>query len=290
MKKGVLFALLTAFFFVTLEPVTKLIANDVTPYAITFWRFIIGGVILLPFAISKIKKNNIKVNLKDFGMMALWGIIFICISMIALQVSIKKADSPAVISIIFSANSIFTIIFAAFILKEKVTKNKVIALVLGVIGVLICADFSKGTNMTSIALAVFSAVSFSLYTVVSRKYVAKYGSGVQACIVFFSGSFVLLIALLILGIDVTPTMNTGVLLKLGYTGICVTGMGYMCYFMAIEKGGAIMASLSYFIKPILTPFVTWAINDITPNVNVFIAVILIVGASYFATLKKKEEK
>ena len=39
MKKGIVYALITAILFVTLEPVSKLIANDVTPYAITFWRF-----------------------------------------------------------------------------------------------------------------------------------------------------------------------------------------------------------------------------------------------------------
>ena len=91
-----------------------------------------------------------------------------------------------------------------------------------------------------------------------------------------------------LRIDVMPTMNAGVLLKLCYTGVCVTGLGYMCYFMAIEKGGAIMASLSYFIKPILTPFVTLFINGIAPSLNVFIAVVFIVGASYFATHKKEK--
>jgi F0F1-type ATP synthase membrane subunit a len=51
MKKGILFAALTAILFVTLEPVSKLIANDVTPFAITLWRFIIGSVMMLPFAI-----------------------------------------------------------------------------------------------------------------------------------------------------------------------------------------------------------------------------------------------
>ena len=290
MKKGIFFAMLTAIFFVTLEPVSKLIANDVTPYAITFWRFVIGGIILLPFAIAKIKKNQIKVSLKDLGMMSLWGVIFICISMIALQVGVKKADSPAMISIIFSSNSISTIVFAALILKEKITRNKVIALVLGVIGVLICADFSSGTNLESVLLAVFSAVTFSLYTIVSRKYVKKYGSMVQACVTFFSGSIVLVIALLILGIDVTPAMELGVFAKLCYIGIFVTGMGYMCYFMAIEHGGAIMASLSYFIKPILTPFVTLFVNGIVPGVNVFVAVVFIVAASYFATTKKNIEQ
>ena len=93
MKNGFLYALITAVLFVTLEPVSKLIALDVNPYAITFWRFFIGSFILIPPAIAKIKKEKIHIKLKDFGIMTLLGILFICISMIALQVGVKKADS-----------------------------------------------------------------------------------------------------------------------------------------------------------------------------------------------------
>ena len=56
-NKGLLYALITAVVFTTLEPVSKLIAGDVNPYTITLWRFLIGSVMLLPFAIRKIKKE-----------------------------------------------------------------------------------------------------------------------------------------------------------------------------------------------------------------------------------------
>jgi len=66
MKKGIIYALITAIMFVTLEPVSKLIAEDVSPYAITFWRFLIGSVMLLPVAASKIKREKIHITAKDF--------------------------------------------------------------------------------------------------------------------------------------------------------------------------------------------------------------------------------
>ena len=57
-------------------------------------------------------------------------------------------------------------------------------------------------------------------------------------------------------------------------------------FFLYEKGGAIMASLAFFIKPILTPLVTLIINGVIPDFKVFASVLLIVAASYFATYKK----
>lgn len=287
MKKGIIYAFITAVLFVTLEPISKIIAGNVNPYAITFWRFIIGSLILLPPAIIKIKREKIHVGIRDTGIMAILGILFICISMLLLQIGVEKADSPSLIAIIFSANSIFTILFAMMILKEKLTKYKIIALILGIIGVMFCADFSSGTNLESVTYGILAALSFSLYTVLSQKFTKKFSGVVQTGIVFLTGSIVLLIVLFILRIDVSFTFSPMNVLTLCYLGFFVTGIGYACYFRAMEKGGAIMASLSFFIKPILTPFVTFAINGIVPDLKVFVAVIFIVLASYFATYKKQ---
>ncbi|MBE7042158.1 MAG: hypothetical protein E7399_01510 [Ruminococcaceae bacterium] len=287
MKNSVLYALITAILFVTLEPVSKLIANDVTPYAITFWRFFIGSFILIPPAIMKIKREKIILKGKDIGIMILLGILFICISMVSLQLAVKQADTPSLIAIIFSSNSVFTILFAILILKEKLTRNKLIALLFGIIGVLLCTDFSSGTNITSVALAIFASLTFSLYTVLSQKFTKKFGGIIQTTVVFLTGSLVLLLALLIGGVDVTPVLTVKSFSILCYLGFFVTGIGYACYFKAIEKGGPIMGSLAFFIKPILTPFVTWIINGITPDITTLLAVICIVFASYFAVNKKK---
>lgn len=287
MKKSVYYAFLTAILFVTLEPISKLIANDVNPYAITFWRFLIGSFILIPPAIIKIKKEKIRLSFKDYVVMTLLGILFIGISMVSLQLAVKQADAPSLIAIIFSSNSIFTILFAILILKDRLTRNKSIALLCGITGVLLCTNFSSGTNLTSVALGIFAALTFSLYTVLSQKFVKKTGGIVQSAIVFLTGSIALFLILLIGGVNLTPSVTVKGLTILCYLGLFVTGIGYACYFKAIETGGPIMGSLSFFIKPILTPFVTWIINGIIPDFKTLLAVVCIVLASYFAVNKKK---
>lgn len=287
MRKGLAYAILTALVFTTLEPVSKLIAHQVTPYAITFWRFIIGSVLLLPFAIIKIRKENIHITLKDIGIMTLMGGIFVCIIMVALQSAVKAADSPSIISMIFSTNSVFTIVFAAFILKEKITKNKIVAVILCSVGIILCTDFSSRTNLTSAVLGIFAAITFSIYTALSKKYMSKVSGIIQTSITFFAGSIVLLAILLISGVDVSPKMEIKPLSILLYLGIIVTGIGYWSYFRGVEKGGSIIGSLAFFIKPILTPFATFIINGITPDIKVFAALIFIAIGSYFAVYKKE---
>lgn len=288
MKHSFLYILITAILFTTLEPVSKLIAADVTPAAMTFIRFFIGGAILLPFAVGKMHKNNIKLAAKDYIMLTFLGVLCICISMILLQVAVLKADSPALIAIVFCSNSVFTILLAAVVLREKMTVKKLLAMVLCIAGVLVCADFSSGTNAVSLFYALGSAITFSLYTVLSKKYSAKISGIIQTGFSFFFGSLVLLIVLLVIGenlfVGLGTAKNIGIML---YLGIAVTGVGYRAFFRAMEKSSAAAASTTFFIKPILTPFATFLINGITPAPKVFAALILVVVGSVLASAPTK---
>ncbi len=285
-RNSLIYAIITALVFTTLEPVSKLIADQVTPFAITFWRCMIGLLILMPFVIGKIKKQKIEIQWKDLLIETLLGTLLICISLIALQIGIKKADNPSLIAIIFSSNSMLTILIALVLLKDKMTKQKAIAVILCALGVLACAEFGKGTNIVSVIYGVAAALSLSLYTVLSKKYIKKTGGVIHTALSFFFGSIVLLIALLVMGVNIMPNLTTHNVTILLYLGVVVTGIGYWAYNMANEKGGAMAASLAFFIKPILTPFATFLINGIVPGIKVFVALALIVAGSYYATYQK----
>ena len=207
MKKGLIYSIITAILFVTLEPVSKLIANDISPYAITFWRFIIGSFMLLPPAFIKVRKENIHITFKDLLVTSVLGILFICISMTTLQLAVKIADTPSLIAIIFSSNSVFTIIFAIIIAKENMNKYKGISLLFGVLCVLLCADLSSGTNITSVSLALFSAISFSFYSALSQRFMKKLCGIIQTALIFLTGSIFLLIILLITGAGIAPSSD-----------------------------------------------------------------------------------
>ncbi len=286
MNKGFLCAICSAVLFVTLEPVSKLIAGQVSPYAVTLLRFVLGSLILLPFAWKKIRKSKESIGARDWLICLLLGVLFICISMVPMQMAVKRASSPALIAIIFSSSSVFSLLFAIPINKEKMTKNKLIAVLLCVIGLIFCADFKTGANLSSVLMALFSALTFSLYSVLTQRFRSKLGGAVQSCMIFLGGSLVLFVALLLTGEDMVPEFTLQSTAVLCYLGFFVTGLGYWFYFNAIEKGGTIMGSMTFFIKPILTPFVTLLINGIVPGWKIFVAILFVVLGSAF-TVKEK---
>ena len=279
-KSGLLFAVITALCFATHEPVSKLFANEIDPYAINAIRFFVGSLVLLPFSVREIVKKRIRLTLKDFIVMGSLGVLFICVSTPLLQVSVKIADSPSVVAIIFSSNSIMTIILSALFLGNKITTSKGIGILLCVIGVIVSADLSKGTNIESVIMALVSAASFSIYTVLCKKYMTRLSGVIQSGISFFIGSIILIIILLVSGIEVTGGITANNVFPLMYVAVVVSGIGYWAYFAAMRIGGAQTAAIAFLIKPIITPFATFFVNGIKPDSSIIIAVILVVvGAS-----------
>ena len=80
MKKGYIFILLTAFAFSTMEIVGKSISTQFNPFQLTFIRFLIGGLILLPFTIKELQYRKIQLGLRDIGYFALTGSAGILVS------------------------------------------------------------------------------------------------------------------------------------------------------------------------------------------------------------------
>ncbi len=109
MKKAIPFVLITALCFATLEPVSGEIAKNIHPAAMTAIRFIIGGIILLPFAFIAIKKHNVVISLKTILNLFLLSVLLIGASMVPLQYAVLEAKnaglSTAVVAIIFCCNS-----------------------------------------------------------------------------------------------------------------------------------------------------------------------------------------
>lgn len=283
MKSGIIYVLITALCFTTHEPVTKLFASEINPYAITAIRFFIGSLILLPFSVREIIKKHIKLTVKDFLIMGGLGILSVCISMIFVQMAVDVADSPALVAIVFSSNSIITIILSVIFLGDKLTKKKIAGLCLCICGVLVSADLSRGSNMLSILLALLSAVTFSIYTVLCKKYMTKISGIIQTGLSFFIGSVALLVVLALLGIEVVGGISSSNITELLYISIVVTGVGYWAYFSAVKTGGPQNAAITFLIKPILTPVATFFINGIAPNENILIALVLVLVGAVLAS-------
>jgi drug/metabolite transporter (DMT)-like permease len=275
-----LFSIITIFFFSTIEVVGKLIGAEISAYAITAWRFLIGGVLLLPLAIRETRQSKQCFTIKELGGFGMAGILNVCLSMLFLQLSIfyGRANLSAVI---ISSNPLFVMIFAYLLLKEKITRLQVFSLLLGLIGLLlfIVAEGEALRQSLNLELGVVfglsAALTFALSTVYSKRLIFRHGNIVALCFVFLSGSLALFIYGGLNNEQMLFDLSGRNLLMIGYLGLFVTGIAYLFYFAAIRVIGAAKASMYFLLKPAIACTLAWLIRGETLKLTQVIAIILI---------------
>lgn len=293
MKKGNMFILLTALAYSTQEIANKMLVKEgLDSFQITFFIFLIGAILLTPLAIKDIKDKNLKLGINDLVYFSLNAALCIPISMALLSFA-GKYTLASTSAVIFSSNALFTVPFAYLILKEKINKKILTSLIIGMIGVIIIFNPVKiinggGTSdLLGITLALGSAAAWSLFTVISKIRIHRYGGYIFNCIVFYVGTLMVLLILLVTGRPIIKGIDGHAVLVLGYMGLFVKAIGYICYLGAIRLTSAVTASLVFLIKPALATILAVMVLGDKLKVNVVIGIVFIIVSSYIAFKSKR---
>lgn len=270
-RSGYFFIVLCAVIFSTMEVMLKTVHGVFAPMQITCLRFLVGGVLLIPFAVRSIRKKNAVLTRKDLGFFACAGFLCVVIAMSLYQMSVTYTRA-SIVAVIFSCNPIFVTMLAHFLLHEEIHKNHIIALILELTAALIIIDpIHASLDPTGALLAILSAAMFSFYSVFGKKRTPRFGGIAVTCLSFLFGATELTLLLLFgrtaagaslygaLGlkifIDVPLFENIPLSALPALLYICCinSAAGFVCHMMAMEKTSAQEASLIFFLKPILAP-------------------------------------
>ena len=281
MNKAYYFVVLTALMFSTMEVACKVAGNNLDPFQLTFLRFVIGGLVLLPFGMSEMKKKEIRLTGKDLLKLLGVGIIGIPVSMVLFQIGIMNCNASSA-AVMFSINPLFTMVCAHMLTSEKITKQRVTALMIGIVGLIFIIrpwDMQEGNTVFGAGMLLLAAITFGFYTVTGKMVSQKIGAIAQASISFLLGSVVLLAVILIMGRPVMDGVADNIPIVL-YTGIFVTGLGYFAYFTSIKLSDATTGSFAFFLKPALAPIIAVIVLRETILWNTFAGIGFILLASY----------
>ena len=138
-RSGYVYIALCAVIFSTMEVMLKTVHGVFAPMQITCLRFLVGGILLIPFASRSMKKKNASLSRKDIGFFALSGFLCIVIAMSLYQMSVTYTRA-SIVAVIFSCNPIFVTVFAHLFLHEDIHRNHIIALILELTAALIIID------------------------------------------------------------------------------------------------------------------------------------------------------
>lgn len=291
-KQSYLFVLLTAFAFGTMEIALKIAGNTFTALQLTFLRFLIGGLILLPFALKDLKQRAYRLTPGDWGYLLALGVINICFSMTLFQIGVMMTNA-SLAAVIISINPVFTMLFAHFIVHDYFTRKKAVVLILSLIGLVIVANpenLIHGTGVQGVLTVLAASIGFGFYTALGKKRVNQIGGLTQNSFSFLLGSVVEFLILLFRGEPILSGITVHSVWVLLYVGVVVTGFGYVCYMKAIELSNPSTASITFFIKPIVAIALSALILSEPITWNMVVGTLLIlIGCLYNLRQSSKSE-
>ncbi|MBI9040343.1 DMT family transporter [Lutibacter sp.] len=150
-----------------------LMPDKIGASALVLLRVVAAGMLF--WVIKQFVKE--KVEKKDFILLAFCGLFGISTNMLLFFHGLSLT-SPIDASIIMTATPVIVLILSAFILKEKITTNKYIGILIGGIGAIVLIVYGKSAGGTSSFLGnlfVFlNACSYGLYLVLVKPLMKKY--------------------------------------------------------------------------------------------------------------------
>ncbi len=269
--------------------VAKTLVAHASPLTLTTVRWLIAVIVLVPLVWWKEKKLvPPKQAIVPLMLMGVTGVAFFNIfQFLALE---RTTSTNA--GLISTMNTISIALFSFVLLKEKITKWQLSAMILSLFGVVLVLskgdwqlllDFQFNTGDLWMLAAV---CVWGLYSVCS-KWAMQTTSPLMAT--FYAGIFGVLMLLPFTSTDFTFTnVNTSFILSMLYTGIISTVVCMVFWNIGVQKLGATTSGIFLNFNPIFTALLAYLfIGENMSWLQGIGGLIVIVGCYLFTQFKAK---
>lgn len=252
---GYIFLLITIILFSSMEVAGRLIHLAVPPLSMTFLRFFIGFLVILPFIIFNKREMSVVKAMKraDILKIFLLGFTNVFLSMMLLQLAVHRGNA-SIPAILISSNPLFVYIITAFMTKS-VSKSHVIKIISGLFGISGIIIFSQSESFKNpflaLSLSVLASILFAAYTIGAHGMVEKFSNLTVTGLSFLFGS-VLYLPFIFAFEDYAFILRLSAkeIYVLLYMGVFITGLGYVFFFEGLKRMKVYVGSMVFFLKPL----------------------------------------
>lgn len=264
--------------------------NYLKPFGFVLLR--VAGATALFWIISIFLPKQ-KIDKKDYFKFLVAAVFGVVINMLCFFKGLEYT-SPIHAAAITTIVPILILVLSAFILKEKITKLKIIGVTLGLVGALILTIYGKsaraGDNVVLGNLFVFSnAIFFSIYTILIKKLTAKYHPFTFIKWLFLFG-LIILIPFGYNDLKTTEwhTFKPYTTFSVLYVIIGATFGTYLLNPIALNKLKASTVGIFIYLQPVIAGLFALAMGaDFIDAIKIGAMVFIFVGV-YLVTIKPKK--
>lgn len=247
--------------------VSKVVLDVIPPFALITLRLILGGLTLW---LMIVLRGGVKIPSRAFWRVLGVGAIGYGISL-GFQFVGTKLSTAANGSLVTSATPAFILLFAALLLHERLTFNRILALLISTVGVLAvinpqAALLDAPLLWGNLALLA-AALTWALYSVLIRA-VTRDLDVLSVSLVAFLGGLPIVIPMAareVVTVGFGP-IGPGTILGVLFLGIVATAAAMVLWNTAFSILEASLASLTFFAQPVVGTLLGWLFlkEPITP--------------------------
>lgn len=266
--------------------VSKVVLDVIPPFTLLSLRLILGAATLGIIILIQRKAALTKKQLRDSFYV---GVVGYGVSL-AFQFVGTKLSTASNGALVTSATPAFVLLFAPFLLGEKTTGRRIIALIISSLGVIAVidprtADFTSDLFLGNLSLLA-AALTWALYSVLVRK-VAQNADLLTTSMIMLAGGLPSSILFSILEINNLGIgeITIGIIAGILFLGIISTALAMFLWNYAFAEIPAAVASLTFFAQPVVGTLLGWFFlgEEITP---LFIVGGLLIGTGIIISSSK----
>lgn len=266
-----------------LMPIIVRFGENLGPYNLSFFRVLVASFsififILISKKLTLVKPKYEKKKLIFFG--AIHGFIIL-----GYFIAIKYLTIASAVLLLYSS-SIWMVVFSYFILKEKISRRTILALIISFIGIIFIVspqNFFLKESLIGTFSGLGAGIGMGLVYTLSKTF-RKYD---KVSLTFWQNLIAIPFVLPLIFIDFPKFSNLDVWLII-LLGSFFTAVPFILIFKGLGKVNASKGSIVIMLDIVFSIIAAWIIFKEVPNNLTILGGILIILGTYIITTKKKE--
>ena len=273
-----------------------------SPLTLIVLRFTIAIVLMLLVGVL-FRRNEVlglqRVEKRDIPLFVLGGLFQPFLYFIFETYTYQSFASPTIAEAMLSTQPIMAPILAFIILREKVTRNNVVGILISTVGMLLLLlvganNFALG-NPWGVLLAIVT-VSMSVgYTIILRRIPTRYSS---LSIVFYVQLVALVLFYAVWGVfdrqslqdTIAPlSADLSPVIAVGYLAVFASVTAFILFCYTVRQIGVTRANVFNNVRPVFTALLMWVIFDEQLPIWKWVGIIVIVIGLFISQKQRKIE-
>ncbi|MDE1871382.1 MAG: EamA family transporter [Candidatus Micrarchaeota archaeon] len=239
----------------------KIATQNINIYEYLMLTFLVSLPVSFMFVLFRRKTGRLigsMRNVKEFAFIAFLGLLNYGMLEYGLAYS-EKFISSSLATVVYRISPLLMLIFLPIILKERVSKLQIIALLLGFAGLYIAIT---GGSITALGGANTAIIGFVALIALSSAFVSvaikKYSFDMEIAVFIFSlATFVFFAALFFAVKAPFQPVNASALLAILYVGAIYNVFVGLMYYGALRMIKTTLVTNAYFLSPFITFLFSW---------------------------------